>query len=74
MKRVRLPRVAKGYRRRFVRCKRCRRVYYYDFIPYSLSSPMMVTNCGHSIGARDYGLKDITEADFRAAVAKERAP
>jgi hypothetical protein len=72
--RVRLPRIAKGYKRKFVRCKRCRRVYYYDFVPYSLSKPLLAIPCGHGIGARDYNLTSITEAEYRTRISKKGQP
>ena len=34
--------------RKFVKCKRCKAKSYYDYIPYSLSNPLMVPDCGHS--------------------------
>jgi hypothetical protein len=56
-----------------VQCKapRCGRVYYTDFVPYSLSNPVMWTHCGHSIGHHDYNLCDITEAKFHERRVKE---
>ncbi len=36
------------YKRAFVKCKKCKARSYYDYIPYSLSNPLMVTDCGHS--------------------------
>ncbi len=34
--------------RKFVKCKKCKHKAYYDYIPYSLSNPLMVSDCGHS--------------------------
>jgi hypothetical protein len=41
-----------GYRRAFVKCKRCKTMAAYDYVPYSLYNPIMTTPCGHSF--RDY--------------------
>lgn len=73
MKRVKLPPPLKGYERSFVQCKQrgCGRVYYKDYVPYSLSNPVMWTDCGHSIGHHDYNLRDITEAEFHRLRIKE---
>ena len=39
----------KGYERKWLQCSICSRVAYYDFIPYSLSRPIMVMPCNHRI-------------------------
>ncbi len=36
-----------GYNRAFVQCKECKAMAYYDYIPKSLSNPVMVTHCAH---------------------------
>lgn len=71
--RVKLPPVSKGYRRNFVQCKQldCDRVYTWDYVPYSLSNPVVYTECGHSIGHRDHNLREITEAAFHRLRVKE---
>lgn len=73
MKRVKLPPPIKGFKRKFVQCKQrgCGRVYYQDYVPYSLGMPVMWTHCGHSIAHRDYNLRDITEAVFHRLRIKE---
>lgn len=43
----------KGYERAFVKCKRCKNRAFYDFIPFSLSNPIMFVYCGHDFGS-DY--------------------
>lgn len=72
-KRVKLPPVMQGYERKFVQCKErsCGRVYYKDYVPYSFSVGIQFTHCGHSIGHRDYNLRDITEAEFHRLRIKE---
>ena len=65
--RVRLPAIRKGYVRKFVRCKTkgCGRVFYYDYVPYSLSNPIMTMPCAHGIGGRIHQTtRVIDEADF----------
>lgn len=71
--RAKLPPLLSGYQRKYVQCKQrgCGRVYYQDFIPYALSAPLMWTHCGHSVGHRDYNLRDITEAVFHRLRIKE---
>jgi hypothetical protein len=44
-KRHPLPR---GNDRKFVECRKCKRKAAYDFVPFSLSSPVITTPCGHS--------------------------
>lgn len=46
-------------------------MYYRDYVPYSLSNPVIWTHCGHSLGHRDYNLEDITEAKYHALRVKE---
>lgn len=72
-KRVRLPRLPKGHRRKFCQCKECGRVYYLDFVPYSLGGRFLDVPCGHSIGHRDWNLRDITEERFHRLRLKELA-
>ena len=73
MKRVKLPPVPRGHVRTYCRCKQknCGRVYYRDFVPYSLGGRFLDVPCGHSIGHRDWNLKDITEAEFHRLRIKE---
>ena len=44
--------VADGYERQWVRCKTCKRIAYYDYVPYSLSTPIHVMPCGHGATQR----------------------
>jgi hypothetical protein len=39
--------VENGRERAFVKCKKCNCKAFYDYVPYSLSNPMMLSNCGH---------------------------
>lgn len=68
-----LPRPAKGYRRAYKKCRECGAVMYYDYVPYSLSRPILTTTCGHGITERDYGLDDISRTEFYARRAQAPA-
>lgn len=37
-----------GRIRSFRKCKKCKTKGYYDYVPYSLSNPIITTECGHS--------------------------
>lgn len=67
---VRLPKVAKGYKRQWRQCRACKCVAYYDYVPYSLSNPIMCMPCPHGIGQRDMNADYIDEKTARAALAK----
>jgi hypothetical protein len=41
-----------GYKRKHVRCIECKQRFHYDYIPYSLSTPIIVLPCGHGLGQR----------------------
>lgn len=43
-----VPPVARGYRRSWRKCNVCGVVAFRDFIPFSLSNPILVMPCGHS--------------------------
>ena len=59
-----LPPVEKGHRRAFKRCS-CGCVGFYDYVPYSLSTAILVMPCG-----RDGKLAaSIDEAEFLAATS-----
>jgi hypothetical protein len=42
----------KGYSRAFYECRKCKVKGSYDYVPYSLSNPIITTACGHSF--REY--------------------
>lgn len=54
------PPVRSGYERQWYRCQRCQHTAYRDFIPYSLSNPILTTPCGHNF-KHDY--KAISDAE-----------
>ena len=41
-----------GYTRKWLQCKTCENVYYYDYVPYSLSNPIMWLPCHHNAPGR----------------------
>lgn len=41
-----IPEPLPGYKRSWLRCKRHGRPYYRDYVPYSLSNPVMWLDCG----------------------------
>jgi hypothetical protein len=41
--------MTKGMRRKYVKCCKCKNRAYYDYVPYSLSNPIMWASCGHSL-------------------------
>lgn len=71
---AKLPKPISGYRRQWYKCKEkdCGRVFYKDYVPFSLSTPVQWTPCGHSIGARDYNMEKITVREARSAYAQQR--
>lgn len=69
---MKIPKLKSGYERKWMQCKECKRVYYYDYIPYSLSAPIMTTNCGHSIGYdRDMNCIEISEYKAQALLSSQ---
>jgi hypothetical protein len=59
-----LPPIRTGEARAFRQCS-CGRVGWYDYLPYSLSVPILAFPCGHDPQAARY----ITEDEFHAAIA-----
>jgi len=49
---MKIPPIAEGYKRQWVKCKECAKVTYYDYVPYSLSNPIMILPCGHGLTER----------------------
>lgn len=47
MKRLALPPVPQGFKRKFVRCRDCGQVAYDTYQPYSLSNAIRTMPCGH---------------------------
>jgi hypothetical protein len=66
-----IPKVAKGYNRQWIRCIECGRIYYYDYVPYSCSTPIRFTDCGHSLGRENLGCAYITEKQAKYWLRKK---
>lgn len=49
---IKIPPVTAGYKRKWLKCKTCSSVVYRDYIPYSLSNPVMWLPCGHDAGTK----------------------
>lgn len=47
-----LPAPLPGYKRTFEQCRTCDRVYFRDYVPYSLSNPILTLPCGHGLTER----------------------
>ena len=56
-----IPPPPKGYERQWLQCRRCQTVMSYDFVPFSMSRPILSTTCGHDMGLRDLGCNAISE-------------
>ena len=68
-----------GYKRQWIACKQCGRVSYYDYVPYSLSNPVMTLPCGHGAALRFLdSIYKLTEAEaegrLRARWAEAHPP
>lgn len=63
-----------GYKRQWVKCRTCSQVAHYDYVPYSLSSPIMTMPCGHGIGEKDMGADRISEEQALAAPEPQGVP
>ncbi|KKN88311.1 hypothetical protein LCGC14_0248730 [marine sediment metagenome] len=56
--------VTSGYKRQWTRCKECKNIAYYDYIPYGLGNPTRTLPCGHGLFLRfDEAIDFITEED-----------
>ena len=71
-----IPPVPKGMKRQWVRCKdkKCKRVFYYDYVPYGISNPIMTMPCGHGIGAGFNNAVVRISADEAAAYFANQGP
>ena len=46
--------ISRGYTRVYEQCKTCERIYTRDYVPFSLSNPILTLPCGHGSGVRHY--------------------
>ena len=69
----RLGPLAPGYKRAFKCCNKCGCVATYDYVPYSLSSPILTMPCGHTKDGSRMDTRDIGEREaFEYFHARER--
>ncbi len=69
-----VPAIKDEHKRQWVRCRTCGCVAHYDYVPYSLSAPIMTMPCGHGAGERDMGADRITpEQAFAVMAAPKQA-
>ena len=45
-----IPPIKSGRKRKWVKCKTCGGVAYYDYTPYSMSNPILTLPCHHGVG------------------------
>lgn len=61
-----------GYKRDWVRCNSCASVYHRDYVPYSLSNPVLALPCGHGVGMPLYRASTtITEEEALDEIARK---
>ena len=73
-KKVKFPKVLRGYKRQWLRCKTCLNVAYMDYLPYSFSNPLAYTPCGHGIGERSMGCEAIPEKEALRIILRKQLP
>jgi hypothetical protein len=66
-----IPPIMTGCKRQWLRCRKCGRIQYYDYLPGSLSNPIMTTACGHGLAERDLGCDQITPDEAMIALSKK---
>ena len=61
---INASRLVSGYKRQWIRCPECKKIYYMDYIPYSIGNPIRWLPCNHDFGHRfsDF-IERITEED-----------
>lgn len=47
-----IPPLESGYARQWTQCRTCGNIAFYDYVPYSLSRPIMTLPCHHGLGIR----------------------
>ncbi len=43
-----------GHKRVYEQCKACDRVFYRDYVPFSLANPILTLPCGHGAAERHH--------------------
>lgn len=46
------PEIKQGHQRKWFKCPECGEFQYYDYVPYSLSTPILTSLCGHGTGRK----------------------
>lgn len=70
-----IPPVRQGMKRSYVACKKCGQPTFYDYVPFSLSTPMTTLPCGHGITVSwTQAVRWITKEKFEAIIAKAEGP
>lgn len=62
-----LPPIPKSEVRQWVVCKECGRPAFYDYLPYSLSNPVMTLPCCHSF---HHSAKRVSDEEALTAIHK----
>lgn len=65
--------VAQGYKRAWLRCRACGNPTFRDYVPYSLSRPIIALPCGHWSVERDHGCDSISEIEARNIIREREA-
>lgn len=63
--------IPKGHKRQWLKCRTCATVAYYDYVPYSLSNPIMWMPCGHGLTERDMGADSISADEALIAITSK---
>lgn len=68
-----IPPIRQGHQRQWVACKTCGRVAHYDYVPYSLSNPIMTMPCGHDLGRRwENAVQNISADEALIRIAEQQ--
>ena len=59
LKKLRIPKVSDGNKRDWIKCKKCGEVYFYDYLPFGIGTPITWLKCGHDFGTKIYLVTDI---------------
>jgi hypothetical protein len=58
------PPIESGLKRAYTVCGTCGKPYYYDYVPFGLSSNIITLSCGHGMTEHRSGLKDVPRETF----------
>lgn len=72
LKKLGVKNVPDGYARVWLCCKRCKSVYYHDYIPFGIGRPVTWLPCGHTDNIGIYSSADvISESKAIPLLAKQ---